>query len=370
MDPRTLRADIPALDETIYLNTGASGPVPTQVRNAAVDRLTYQSTTALHEEGIYPAAYDVYDTARAKFADHLQTDTAAIALTESTADGIARLAAAMDWSSDDIIVRTDTEHPAGRLPWQRLERRYDVTVRTVETDNGHIDPEQFQAAVDGATLACVSSICWRTGHRRPIEQLTELAHEAGARMLVDAVQSFGQHPIDVGSWDVDVLAASTHKWPMGLWGGGLLYVAPSFADTLVPAQIGYRGVEDAMADHYELQEGAMRFELGTSSPLPYAAAVEALELVAAIGYETITDRIERLTRRLIDGLPADRVRSPIPPQSGLVVLETTTPQATVDRLDAAGIKIRTIPNADAVRVSVHVFNTPGDIDTLLETIEL
>ncbi len=364
MDPRELRADIPAFEETIYLNTGASGPVPTRIRDRAHDRLYQQTSVAPGEGRIYESAFEVYQIARETIASHIGAPPETVALTESTADGIGRLAGGIEWSDTDVIVRTDTEHPAGVLPWERLNRLQSVEIRVVETTNGHVDHEAFRTAVTDAQLVCLSSVCWETGARRAVDELTDIAHDAGANVLVDAVQSIGQHPVDVTDWNVDALAGSTHKWPMGLWGGGFLYVTNAMTEGITPAQISYRGVENPSADTYTLKPGAKRFELGTSSPIPYAAADEALTLIEELGYETITSRIKQLTTQLVEQLPADRIKSPTPPESGLVAIKAPEADATVERLADAGVRIRALPDGETVRASVHVFNTPDDIDTL------
>lgn len=366
MKPATLRSQIPALEETIYLNTGASGPVPRSVIEAARSRLDNQAITAPTTGSIYTEADTVYETARARIGDHLDAPPETIGLVESTAAGIGAVAAAMEWTPGDVIVRTDTEHPAGILPWARLKETMDVEIRVIDTDNGRIDTDVYRAAVADATAVCFSSICWQSGVKRPVETLAQIAADHDTDVIVDAVQSVGQQPLRPHEWPVDVLAGSTHKWPLGLWGGGFVYLAPSFADTLTPSVVGYRGVETVEADQYTLSEGARRFEVSTASPLPYAAAIEALKTIEAVGYETITDRISRLTARLVDGLPPERIVSPLPPESGLVTVAVEDGEATVSRLAEAGIQVRTLPTGDVIRVSVHVFNTAADIDALLE----
>ncbi len=368
MDPRALRADIPALEEAIYLNTGASGPVPARIQEAATDRLAHQTVDAPRDGTIYEGAFDTYEAARESAASHLGATPDTIGLTDSTADGIGRVAAAMNWEPGDVIVRTDTEHPAGVLPWERLRRRYGVEVRVVETVDGHVPRDAFTEAVADARLVCLSSVCWETGARRAVGELTDIAHDAGADVLVDAVQSVGQHAVDVTDLGVDVLAASTHKWPMGLWGGGFLYVEADLAAELQPAQIGYRSVEDPSAEAYELKPGPRRFELGTSSPVPYAAATEAFAVLEELGYDTITGRIQELAGRLIEVMPADRIRSPRPPESGLVAISVPDADRTVAHLDELGIRIRALPEGGVVRVSIHVFNTPEDIDAAADAL--
>ncbi|MFD1596181.1 aminotransferase class V-fold PLP-dependent enzyme, partial [Haloplanus litoreus] len=137
MRPEDLRAEIPALDRGVYFNTGASGPAPRRVVSAASDFLEHHEYVAPVEEGAYPAAFETFEETREVVADFLGADPAEIALTESTADGIARVAAAIDWNPGDVVVRTDLEHSAGIVPWWNLRDR-GVEVRVLGTEAGRI----------------------------------------------------------------------------------------------------------------------------------------------------------------------------------------------------------------------------------------
>ncbi|MFB6151870.1 MAG: aminotransferase class V-fold PLP-dependent enzyme [Haloarculaceae archaeon] len=368
MTPEELRADVPALDDVVYLNTGAAAPNPRRVVEAsrlAQERLSYEAPA---EDGKYAAAQGAFDDARAAVADHVDADPDAVALTQSTTHGIGRLVAAMDWSPGDVVVRTDLEHAAGIFPCQRLARRHGAEVRVVETEGGRIDRESYEAAVEGAKLVLFSSLTWTHGTRQPVTDLVEVAHDAGARVLVDAVQSVGQRPVDLDAWGADAVAAGAHKWLMGTSGAGFLAVDPAFARELTPPVVGYRSVEDAGAESYVLRPDARRFEVGTAPVGPYAAMREGMAILDELGYDTVTDRIERLTDRLKEGLGDERLVSPREYESGLVTFTADDPEATVDRLADAGIRVRSLPHGDTVRASVHVFNDATDVDALLDAL--
>jgi selenocysteine lyase/cysteine desulfurase len=132
------------------------------------------------------------------------------------------VAGAIDWQPGDTVVYTDVEHPAGVLPWRRLADVRDIDVAVVEGERGHFTPADFVDAVSDARLVCLSAVSWNYGTRLPIEEVVELAHEADAMVLVDAVQAVGQLPVDVTEWGADCVATSAHKWPLGPWGSGVL----------------------------------------------------------------------------------------------------------------------------------------------------
>ena len=366
LSPDDLRADIPVCDRGSYLNTGASGPAPRRVVEATTGFVEHHEYAAPVEEGAYAAAYDAFEAARERLGPFLGTDPGNVALTASTSDGISRVAAAVDWEPGDVVLRTDLEHSAGVLPWWNLERE-GVEVRVFETDRGRIDLDALADALADARLLCLSSITWNYGTRLPVERVVDIAHEQDAMVLVDAVQSPGQRPVDVEAWGADFVAAAAHKWMLGPWGAGFLYVDPERAADLVPAQVGYRSVADPNAERPELKPGATRFEVGTTNPGPYRGLVAAIEMLDDVGPGRVSDRIERLTDRLKAGL-GDRLLSPESYESGLVTFEAADPEATVERLAEADVYVRSLPYPDAVRASVHAFNTAEDVDALLDAL--
>ena len=366
MTPEELRASMPALDSTVYLNTGAAGPSPESVVEAMTETAERQAYRAPAEGGAYASATETFDAARGAAADLLGAAPSEVALTDSTTDGINRIAAALDWSAGDAVVRTDLEHSAGILPWKRLERSAGVETRVVETDAGRLDPADVGRAAEGAELVCLSAIDWLYGREHPVHEAVEAAHDAGARVLVDAVQAVGQTEVDVTEWGADYAAAAGHKWLLGPMGAGFLYVRGGSEADLEPASIGYRSVADANAETYEYRPGAGRFEVGTQDPATYAGLRAGVEAIRGVGLDVVESRIEGLTDRLKEGL-GDRLLSPREFHSGLVSFEVEDAAATVERLDDAGVKVRSLPSG-AVRASVHAFNTREDVDALLDAL--
>lgn len=203
----------------------------------------------------------------------------------------------------------------------------------------------------------------------PIRTLVDIAHNAGALMFVDVVQSPGQTPIDVHEWGADIVAAAGHKWLLGTWGVGFLYVSDGVIDILNPRTIGYRGVVTPIDETYEFKPGARRFEIGTTNPAPYIALQTTIETLDKIGLGAVESRIHRLTTRLIDGIPNDRLLSPASPESSLVTIDIDDSAAAVERLKEANIVVRSLADPDAIRASVHVFNIEDHIETLLAELE-
>lgn len=376
MTPEELRASIPALERTVYLNTGASGPSPRRVVEAAADFLAYHAYEAparqpdpeLMGMGMYDAASEAFEEGREAVAGLLNASPGEVALTQSTTDAINRVLTAIDWTPGEAIVRTDLEHSAGILPPRRLADLRDLSVRVVPSEGGRLDLEAYREAVAGARLVVLSSISWTHGTRLPVREAVEIAHDAGAAVLVDAVQSVGQTPVDVREWGAEFVAGAGHKWLLGPWGAGFLYVREGVERDLAPRRLGYRGVQDAKVEGYAFEPGARRLELGTVSPAPYAGLREAIDVVGEVGPGAVEDRIARLAGRLAAGLGEKRLVGPREPESGLVSFTVEDPEAFLDRATEHDVAIRGVPVEGAVRASVHAFNTAGDVDALLELV--
>jgi len=363
-DPAALRAAIPALSEAVYLNTGATGPATDPVLRATTDAVRGHEVEAPATGDGYARAYDAFESAREAVAGFLNATPAEVALTHSTADGISRVAASLDLGPGDVVAHTDIEHPAGRLPWWNLERE-GVERRVMETEAGRLDPKELRAAAREAGIVCFNSITWSHGTRLPVADLVDVAHDEGALVLVDAVQSFGQEPVDVREWGADVVVGAGHKWLLGPWGAGVLYVDPELADETTPAQVGYRSVSETDVAQPVLRAGTPRFEVGTANPAPYVGLERAIGVADAVGIGAVQDRIATLTDRLKAGMD-DRLLSPRGYESGLVTFTVEgDPEAAAERLVEEGIVVRSLPFPQAVRASVHAFNTAEDVDALL-----
>jgi len=363
-DPAALRAAIPALSEAVYLNTGATGPATDPVLRATTAAVRGHEARAPAAGEGYARAYDVFERTRETVADFLNATPEEIALTHSTADGISRVAASLDLDAGDVVAHTDLEHPAGRLPWWNRER-HGVQRRVLPTEAGRLDRETLRSAAREARVVCFNSITWSHGTRLPVADLVDVAHEAGALVLVDAVQSFGQVPVDVREWGADFVVGAGHKWLLGPWGAGVLFVDRTVADGMRPAQVGYRSVSETGAETPTPAPGARRFEVGTTNPAPYVGLERAVEVTESVGFDAIRDRIATLTDRLKAGL-GDRLLSPRAYESGLVSFDVDgDPEAVAERLTDAGIVVRSLPDPEAVRASVHAFNTAEDVDALL-----
>jgi selenocysteine lyase/cysteine desulfurase len=365
MDPADVREDID-LDGTAYLNWGASGPSPERVlRAAGEEQRRHERHAHTVDADPYVYALDAFAATRESVAGLLDTAPGHVALTDSTGDAISRVANAVDWTEGDAVVRTDLEHPAGVLPWDRL-RDDGVTVREVPCPSGRLALDLLKDAVEGARLVCLNSVSWFHGSHLDVGRAVDIAHDAGAAVLVDAVQSPGQAALPVEEWGADFVAAAGHKWLAGVWGAGFLYVRDP--ERWRPGHLGYFSVADSTAPPErspDYHPDARRFEVGTNSLAPYAALREAIDLHETVGLDAIRERQRALTERLKDTL-GDRLVSPREFESGLVTFAVEDDEAFVERAADAGVVVRSVPREGWVRASVHAFNAEAEVDRLVD----
>ncbi|MFB6284117.1 MAG: aminotransferase class V-fold PLP-dependent enzyme [Halobacteria archaeon] len=363
MDPLELREEIPALEDGVYLNTGASGPSPRPV----IQRMESAEEEHAMSHSPYDAAHDMIEDAREEVADFLDTSPENICLTDSTTDGIQIVNSFYDWSEDDKVVTNELEHSSGLMTWERLNELHGVEYEILEADDeGRIDLDDVKDAVEDATMFFMSSITWSHGTRLPVEEAVDIAHDAGADAMIDAAQSPGQKPIDIEDWGADYVPCPGHKWILAPWGAGFLYVDEPMEKE--SPRVGYRGVKDHTVDEWEYEEGAKRFELTSISPTVYAALSTAIGKMSDIGLENVESRIERLTDRFKDQIPNENLASPREFESGIVSFEVDgDPEEFVERAAEEDIVVRTLPY-DTVRASIHVFNTESDVDALADLV--
>src|SRR5690606_22066608 len=194
-----LRDTIPALRHQTYLNTGVSGPPPAFALEEELRWTRWLAETGPGRPDVMQAAFAELDRVRATLARFTGAAADEVALTQSCSNGMAVVAAGLDWRpGDEVLVSEELEHMSGLLPWYDLERRRGVVVRTVPAREGAAKAEDFEGAItDRTKLICMSHVAYNTGTRLPVEEVARLARERGVLLLVDGAQGPGNVPVDV-----------------------------------------------------------------------------------------------------------------------------------------------------------------------------
>ncbi len=381
MNLERIRSAIPALANSIYLNTGTFGPMPTVVADEL--RRVYG---VVEQDGTFsPAVFwqmelEGFEAVRKQVAALLHADPAEIALTRNVTDGINIVLHGLDWRPGDEVILTDHEHPSGTVPWLALAERAGVELRWLElTDDADEIVARFQRLLTPRTrLAMLSHVSCLTGLRLPIERLCRLARQADALTLVDGAHAEGQFAVDVQALGCDFYAACGHKWLLGPQGVGMLYVRREHVERLRPLWLGWDVQQsfDRAARNYSLPNTAARFEQSTRAWPLYLAFGKAIEFIEGVGLSAIEQRVRGLRRdfvRRLTALPGVAVLSPLDPAlgTGLITVRVAGWQYDVlqQRLwEQRRIITNVIREFNALRFSLAFFTTGVELETTLEVL--
>jgi selenocysteine lyase/cysteine desulfurase len=352
---RGVRERFPILSRLTYLNSCSQGALSVDVRDAYERYLRdWDELGSPWELWVAKA-----DEARAAFADLVGAEPRDVAVTTSLSAGVSAVASALRFDGERRkVVLSELEFPTVGQIWHAQEARGAEVVHTREWERD-IDDETL--------LVSLTHVSYRTGELLPVEEVTRLARDRGALVLLDAYQSAGSVPLDVAALDVDFLAAGTVKYLLGSAGLAFLYARRRLVGGLRPTATGWFADEDifAMDDRdYSPAADAARFQAGTP-PIPSIyAGVAGMNLVKAAGVERTAEHVRGLTQRLADGVRELGGRVVTPERRGaLLCVASSDPAALVDRL--TGEQVVSSWRGDAIRLSAHFYNDEEDIDAAL-----
>ncbi|EQM25863.1 aminotransferase class V-fold PLP-dependent enzyme [Bacillus licheniformis] len=243
----------------------------------------------------WKAHLDKMDETKEKFARLIGAEKEEIAVLPSVSDAVAAVAAAMPQPPRRRqIAFTDIDFPAVGQIWLAQDRFKDHLI-IIQSEDGMIDLEQYEKDVtDQTLLTCVPHAGYRNGFKQDIKQIAEIVHQKGSLLFVDAYQTAGHIPIHVKDMDIDILAAGTRKYMLGIPGTAFLYMKRELCEQFEPKTAGWFGRSAPFALDSGFAEGAKRFVSGTPSFISIYAADAALKLLL----EAEPDRIEPYLRQL------------------------------------------------------------------------
>jgi len=369
-DSGNIREQFPITQSKVFLNHAAQSPLPKPVADAlrkCIDEFSNFGDTSIKWN----------DGGKPFFAKLIGAKPEEIALVENTSMGLNIAANVLSYPRDSKIVTTDLEYPSVVYPW--LRKGLDVKVDYVKNVDGKILLEDVEKAVDDKTVAvAVSHVEYANGFRHDLRALSDIAHEHGAYLIVDAIQSVGTMPIDVKKDGVDFLATACYKWLLSPPGTGYLYVKGELIEKFEPPFVGWASVKQEIFETVDfwdiwslrLSDTASRFEVGSPGFISFIGTMEALKLLLEFGVENVQRRILKLTDRLIEvakdlGL---KLQTPEEPQcrAGIVNFKIDKPKELAETLRQKGIVASA--RARGLRVSPHFYNTEEEIDKLMEEV--
>ncbi len=369
MDWAQFRSAMPVTGRWAFLDHAAVAPLTDRARQALLE---WADDTTANGVACWSAWQRQVEETRRRAAALLHADPQDIAFIKNTSEGVGIVAEGFPWQPGDNMVTAEDEYPANLYPWLNLAGR-GVEVRRVPSQDGRIRVDDIRAALDGLTrLVSLSFVEFATGFRNDLDAVGGLCRERGILFFVDAIQGLGVLPLDASRTPVDFLAADGHKWLLGPEGAGLLWVRREVVDRLHPVGIGWNSVIHAHDfDRIELRfkPHAGRWESGSLNVGGIVALGASLGLLLEIGVERLAERVLELTEHLCEqarraGVEVYSSRRP-GEASGIVSLAVEGDvRRLVRRLREAGIVVN--QRAGRLRVSPHAYNTPQELDRLVE----
>jgi cysteine desulfurase/selenocysteine lyase len=395
-DVQAVRRDFPILSERvngrplIWLDNAATTQKPRAVIDRLVEFYSRENSNihrAAHE--LAARATDAYEGARKTVARFLGANShEEIVFVRGTTEAINLVAKA--WGgrhigAGDEIVISHLEHHANIVPWQMLAEQTGAVIKVIPVDDdGQLLLEEYQKLLSERTkLVSVTHVSNALGTVVPVDRVIDLAHRAGARVLVDAAQSVPHVPIDVSALDADFLAFSGHKI-FGPTGIGALYGKPEVLEEMPPWEGGGNMIADVTLERSTFQPPPGRFEAGTGNIADAVGLGAALDYVERVGLPNIAayehQLLEYATARLRE-VPGLRLIGTAAEKASVVsfLLDGYTPTEVGAALNEDGIAVRAGHHCAqpilrrygleaTVRPSLAFYNTHEEVDTLASAV--
>ena len=399
LDVQRIREDFPILERQVYgkplvyLDNAATSQKPRQVIDALVDY--YENYNANIHRAVHclgEEATAAYEEARAKVAKFINAPSPeSIIFTRNTTEAINLVA--YTWGranvrEGDEILLTQMEHHSNLIPWQRLAAEKGASVRYIElTDSQTLALDGLENLFDARTrIAAMPHVSNSLGTINPVEKIGAEARRNGTLFLVDGAQGAPHLPVDVQAIGCDFYAFSAHKM-LGPTGVGVLYGRPELLEEMEPFLGGGEMIRKVTYEGATWNDLPWKFEAGTPNIADVIAFGAAIDYLDHLGMENvreheveITDyaltRLSQLEGIVMYGPPDPRERG------GVVSFNfgDLHPHDIGTVLDHHGVAIRaghhctqplmrTLGVSGTARASFYVYNTPEEVDVLVEGLE-
>ena len=313
--PKIDKKDFPLLknnfeneNRIIYLDHAATTQKPIQVLakldeyyrnfNANVHRGAHQLSARATEE---------FENARSLIAQYVNAaSTKEIIFTRNATEAINL--AARSWGEytlkeNDEILLSIMEHHSNIVPWQMVAAKNKCKLKFVSIDhNGRLDIDDLKSKLTTKTkLVSLLHISNTLGCCNPIKEITTLAKQKGALVLLDACQSLAHQKLDVNNLGIDFLAGSGHKL-CGPTGIGFLWSKKEILEKIPPFFGGGEMIQDVYEETSTWAELPHKFEAGTPAIAEAIALAEAIKYINNIGLDNIQEYEKYITKYLFKQL--------------------------------------------------------------------
>jgi len=300
LDAHTIREDFVALNQEIfpgvplvYLDSAATSQKPSAVLEAISHY--YRRNNANIHRGIHTLAERAtqdYENARKKVASFIGAKSSKeIIFVRNATEGINLVA--QSWGRSNIgpgdeILLTELEHHSNLVPWQLLAQEKGATIRYLPVDGDCcLDLSQYAGLMNARTkLLAFTGMSNVLGTISPAREMIEMAHAAGALVLVDGAQSVPHMPTDAADLDADFMVFSGHKM-CGPTGIGVLYGKRALLEVMPPFLAGGDMVRRVTLQGAEWNDLPWKFEAGTPNIAQAIGLGAAVDYLRAVGMERI-----------------------------------------------------------------------------------
>ncbi len=315
-DPVAVRADFPILNQEmnghrfVYLDSASSSQKPAVVIDAVADY--YREYNANVHRGIYTIgekATAEYERARATAARFINApDSHELIFTRNATEAINLVA--YSWGRrnidrGDAIVLTEMEHHANLVPWQLLVQERDGDLEFIPiTDDGILRLDVLEVLLRlKPKLVAFTHVSNTLGTINPVREIVEMAHAAGALVLVDGAQAVPHVPVDVQALGADFYAFSGHKM-LGPMGSGALWARRELLEAMPPFLSGGEMIREVHLRRSDFNEIPWKFEAGTPAVGDAIGLGVAVDYLTALGMEAVREHERDLVAYALERLPA------------------------------------------------------------------
>ncbi len=392
-----IRAEFPALHQEVnckplvYLDNGATTQKPKAVINAL------QQYYELNNSNVHRGAHTLSDRATEHFENARKTlqrflnaqKAEEIVWTRGTTESINLVAATWGRAfikTGDRILVSSMEHHSNIVPWQMLCEQTGAELLPIPVlDNGELDMDAYKNLLTPQVkFVSVVHVSNALGTINPVADIIRMAHDVGAKVLVDGAQAVAHWDIDVQALDADFYAFSGHKL-FGPTGIGVLYGKEALLNAMPPYQGGGEMIEHVSFSKTTYNVLPYKFEAGTpniAGAIGLAAAVDYLHSLDRVALAAHEDALLARANELAAQVGGIRIIGNARHKASVFgfILEGAHPADVGTLLDQQGIAVRTghhcampvmeqfkVPGT--VRASFTFYNTLDEVDALFRGIE-
>ncbi len=389
-----IRDEFPILSQKIngkklvYLDNAATTQKPKSVISA-ITRFYEEDCANIHRgvHALSQRATKVYEDTRETVRKWIGASRVEeIVYTRGTTDGINLVAHTYVRSilkpGDEILI-SEMEHHSNIVPWQLVTEQTGATLRVIPmTDEGTLQINDVKKSLTEKTrFIAISHVSNALGTINPIREIISLAHERGAKVLIDGAQGVPHMRVNVKELDCDFYVFSGHKI-YGPTGISALYGKYELLEKMTPYQGGGDMITSVTFKKTEYQKPPQRFEAGTPNIAGVYGLKAAIEFIEKIGIDQIAKHEKELlhyaTERL-STVPDLRIIGTSKEKAAVIsfVLGNIHPHDVGTILDQQGIAVRAghhcaQPVMDhfhipaTTRASFAIYNTREEIDALID----